>query len=49
MLNQRIEMNPDKIRIFFSGWLELAHLKKKQVSSDNCKIILIIDGIDRLE
>jgi hypothetical protein len=42
-------MQNDKIRTFFSRWLELADEKKRRLTTDKCKIILIIDGIDKLE
>ena len=42
-------MQNDKIRTFFTRWLELADKVKRENSSDKCKIILVIDGIDQLE
>lgn len=42
-------MQNDKIRTFLTRWLELADQKKKDQQTEKSKIILIIDGIDRLE
>lgn len=42
-------MQNDKIRTFFTRWVELTDKKKRLNTTEKCKIILIIDGIDRLE
>lgn len=42
-------MQNDKVRTFFFRWLELADKKKRMETTEKCKIILIIDGIDRFE
>jgi hypothetical protein len=42
-------MQNDKLRTFFSRWLELSDKKKQGSTTNKCHIIMIVDGIDKIE
>jgi hypothetical protein len=44
-----VEMQNDKLRTFFSRWLELSDKKKQGLTTNKCHIIMIVDGIDKIE